>query len=150
MCCGLLSGSTCMSQAEVLTNLPGFFHLPYAPSDLLFISLERAGAGGGHSLKEHLSPVCRSEKVIGQVEASQRGWIQPTDYELDNAELVKITWTQLVWNIQLHTCIKYQLVHATVMWVHLDCYRFSVTTLWFPFWKLVFWNTALWLQITDM
>lgn len=117
----------------------------------LAVHLSREGrCRGGHSLKEHLSPVCRSEKVIGQVEASQRGWILPTDYELDNAELVKITWTQLVWNIQLHTCIKYQLVHATVMWVHLDCYRFSVTTLWFPFWKLVFWNTALWLQITDM
>lgn len=90
MCCVLLSGSTCVSQAEVLTNLPGFFHLPFAPSDLLLISLERAGAGGGHWLKEHLSPVSCSEKVMGQVEASQRGWIQPTGYELVNAELIKI------------------------------------------------------------
>lgn len=81
---------------------------------------------GMHLLKEHLSTVSRSEKVMGQVEASQRGWIQLTGYELDDAELVKITWTQLVWNIQLRTCIKYQLVH-------LHCYSFYVTTLWFPF-----------------
>lgn len=86
----------------------------YAPSDLLLISLERAGAGsafaGGTS-----DPSSRSGNVMGQVEASQRGWIQPTGYELDNAELVTTTWTQLPWGIQLYTSIKYHLVHATVM-----------------------------------
>lgn len=67
-----------------------------------------------HLLKEHLFLVSRSEKVMGQVETSQRGWIQPTGHELDHAELVKIAWTQLVWHMQLLTCIKYQFVHATV------------------------------------
>lgn len=67
-----------------------------------------------HILREHLFPVSRGKKVMGQVEASQRGWIQPTGHGLDHAEWVKIAWTQLVWHIQLLTCIKYWFFHATV------------------------------------
>lgn len=52
-----------------------------------------------HFLKEHLLPASCSEKAIGQVETSQRGWTQPADHELDHAELVKIAWNQLVQHI---------------------------------------------------
>lgn len=42
----LAHGSTCGSQAEVLTTLMGFCALPYTSSDLPLMSLERAGGGG--------------------------------------------------------------------------------------------------------
>lgn len=113
MCCGWPNGSTCGSQAEVLTTFTGLFALPYAPLDLPLISLERAGGGGCICWRKHLFPVSHSEKVMGHAETSQRGWIQPTGPELDHTELVKTMWTQLVWHIPLLTCIKYQFVHAT-------------------------------------